>query len=397
MYKQLSRLITPKKLKYCIFFRYLRVQKNSNMLRKIFLITGIFICSDILAQITISSSDMPDAGDSILVSTTASIGGIDPILSDTNYLWNFSTLSRNAQHYEVFDSPFTFTSPFNLLFSILNTSYGKNNYTFTNIPIPGVSITAAYDFIKESSSSLKQVGAGYTINGGPIPFLYTSADYIYRFPMNYSNIDSCDYKYGLPIPTFGYYGQTGHRLNKVDGWGTLITPYGSFQTLRVRSEITATDTVFVTSLGVGSYIPRPLKYEFKWLAAGEKIPVLQIDANLIGSNLVISNVQYIDSVHSVSQMGIAENSTDKSNLIVYPNPCSNNFLLHYELQRTDVLKISVTDVFGKTIELISDETQTAGAHQYSLKIDDLGLNSGVYILKVQGNHFQKTQKIIVSK
>lgn len=359
---------------------------------------SVFTSSVMFAQITITSADMPNAGDSIRVSVTNSIGGVDPTLSDTNYFWDFSALTPNVQQFEKFDSPTTFTSPFNLLFNPFNTSYGKNNYGFTTIPLPGgVSITAAYDFLKESSTALKQIGAGYTVNGAPIPFLYSSVDVIYKFPMHYSNTDSCDYKYGLQIPSMGYYGETGHRVNLVDGWGTLKTPYGSFQTLRVKSAIKAIDTIYVTNFGIGTNVNRPLKYEFKWLAIGKEIPVLEIDANVVGSNLTITNVQYIDSVRAVPQVGIAENPNDKFNLIVYPNPCIDNVWAQYNLFRSSEIKISILDMLGKTIATISDETQTAGTHQKLIKMTDLGLSAGVYFLKIKANDFQKIQKIIVSK
>ena len=87
----------------------------------------------------------------------------------------------------------------------------------------------------------------------------------------------------------GYYGQSGHRVNLVDGWGTLITPFGTFQTLRVISTIDAIDTVYNTSLSAGTNIPRPLKYEFKWLATGKKIPVLNLLPPTLGQ-------QYVDGI-----------------------------------------------------------------------------------------------------
>ena len=177
-----------------------------------------------------------------------------------------------------------------MLFNQFNTSYGKDNYSLTSIPLPNVSITAAYDFYKESTADLTQIGAGYVVNTVPLPFLYTSADRVYKFPLDYLNTDSSTYQFGLPIPGIGYYGQTSKRVNIVDGWGSLTTPYGTFQALRVKSAITGTDTVFLTTLGFGYRIPRPLKYEFKWLALGQKVPVLQIDANVIGANLLVASV-----------------------------------------------------------------------------------------------------------
>ncbi|MGZ6522888.1 MAG: hypothetical protein ACXVDT_13725, partial [Bacteroidia bacterium] len=185
----------------------------------------IFVSAALSAQITVTSSDMPNAGDSIFISVTNSVGTIDPTLTGASYSWDYSTLTPNLQRFEKFDSPLTFPTPFNLIFNIFNTSYGRVNNTITSIPIPGVTLNAAYDFLKESSSKLKQIGAGYTINGTPLPFLYSSDDVIYTFPMNYLNTDSADYQYGLPIPTVGYYGQKGHRVNVVVGWGNVTTPF----------------------------------------------------------------------------------------------------------------------------------------------------------------------------
>lgn len=367
-------------------------------MRKILLLILTVFTGSLNAQITIGTSDMPNAGDSVLISVTTSIDTNDVNLTGANYTWDYSTLIPDFQRYEKFDSPLTFPTPFNLLFNPLNTSYGNENNILTSLPIPGVTLDMAYDFLKESSSQFRQVGAGYTINGIPLPFLYTSNDIIYRFPMDYLDTDSCDYKFGLPIPSIGYYGSEGHRVNLVDGWGTLITPFGTFNTLRVKSTIAAVDTVALDIVGFGTDIPRPLRYEFKWLATAMQIPVLKVDATDIAGTMTITNVEYQDTVIAgVPQLSTADYSNNHFNSIVYPNPVLDNTMLQYTLKEKSQVKISITDVVGKTISVIANESQVAGTFQKQINVAELDLSQGVYFVILQTNSGKAVHRIVVSK
>lgn len=367
------------------------------MFKNTLVILSLFTVTIANAQITINSSDMPNANDSVLVSIAGGgIGSINPMLSDSNYTWDFSFLIPTLQRYEKFDNPLTFPSPFNFIFNPINCSYGKDNYQLTSLPIPGITLDAAYDFFKESSSQYKQVGAGYTISGIPLPFLYTSSDIIYRFPLDYLNTDSSDYKFGLPIPSLAYYGQTGHRVNQVDGWGTLITPYGTFSTLRIYSTVAAVDTIYIDTIGIGSNIPRPLEYQFKWLATGKKVPVLEIDAVDIAGLMTVTNVQYIDTLQpGVPQVGIVENNFDNTSLSVYPNPSIDYFILEYHLNVSTSITISVKDILGKTVANILNENRNRGTGQINVNAKELGLTPGIYFVNMQTGNSTKIQKIII--
>ena len=345
------------------------------------------------AQITIGNSDMPIAGDSVLLSITNTIGTIDETLTGANYTWDYSTLTYNSQQEQKFDSPLTFPSVYALLFNVFNTSFGMNNSNLTSLPIPGVTFTAAYDFYKESSSSLKQTGSGYIVNGTPLPFVYSSADVRYTFPMNYGNTDSCNFKYGLPIPTIGYYGQTGHRVNVVDGWGTLITPYNTYQTLRVKSIITSTDTIYLTSVGFGSNVPQPKKVEYKWLAAGKQIPVLEIDGTITGTRTTLTNVAYQDIHHSGA--GINQLAENNFNASVFPNPSTDNAVIQYTLTAASPVKITITDVIGNTITAFEEGTQTEGTHLKSINTADLQLSKGIYFISLQSLTQKEVKKLVV--
>ena len=367
-------------------------------MRKYLLALVVLFSGSLAAQISIVSSDMPNSGDSVLISVTSSIDTNYVDSTGANYTWDYSTLTPDFQRYEKFDSPLTFPIPFNFLFNPINTSYGNENNILTNLPIPGITLDMAYDFLKESSSKFRQIGAGYTINGIPLPFLYSSDDIIYNFPMDYLDTDSCDYKFGLPIPSIGYYGSEGHRVNVVDGWGTLITPFGTFNTLRVKSTIATVDTVALDALGFGTDIPQPLRYEFKWLATAMQIPVLKIDASDVLGTFTITNVEYQDTLlPGVPQLSIADYSNDNFNSIVYPNPAVDNTILQYTLNEKSTLKIRLTDIVGKTISVIADESQNVGTFQKQINVSELNLSDGVYFVILQTNSGKAVHRIVVSK
>jgi gliding motility-associated-like protein len=118
--------------------------------------------------------------------------------------------------------------------------------------------------------------------------------------LNYGNIDSSNSGYANAVPGIGYFAKRQKRVNMVDGWGMLTTPYGTFNTLRVKSVITVTDSIYFDTLGFGFNLPLPTVYEFKWLAQGKKLPVLEIDAAaaLIGTALTVTDVLFQDSLWS---------------------------------------------------------------------------------------------------
>ncbi len=347
------------------------------------------------AQISITSADMPNANDSLYVSNATSIGTHDPTQTGTDFHWDYSDLKPASQMPQKFDAPAKFPSIYSLLFNQFNTSYGKNNPLVVSSNIPGFKIDAAYDFYKESSTSLNQIGIGYLLNGTPLPFIYKLQDVIYRFPMNYLNQDSCNFEFGQGLPGLGYYGQYGRRHNLVDGWGELKTPYGTFTTLRIVSRVDATDTIYIDqdSTGFGFPIKRPTKYEYKWFAAGSKIPVLQIDAIGNGTQKVFTAV-FIDSLRKdVIHVGIDELVNQQLAVQLYPNPAQDQLTLRYELSRQSPVSISLFDLLGKEVVTTLNENQGIGIHVQTIQVNSLP--SGMYVVRVHSGNSDCMQKLSI--
>lgn len=362
-------------------------------MKKYLLIISNLLCVAGISQITITQADMPNVNDTLRISYALDI--VDPVPTGANYTWDFSFLNPAAQWVEKFDDPATFPSIFSFLFNTFNTSYGNAQYTPDSIPLIGIKPDGAYDFLKESSSKYKQVGSGLTINALPIPFYYTKHDTIYRFPLNYGDMDTSDAAFSLPIPNLGTFGQMIHRENVADGWGTLITPYGTFQSLRIKSIITVRDT-FTDTSGVGFANTRAPSYEYKWLTQGGKIPYLEIDADEIAGTPVVTNIAYRDSFNpNVPGIGVPEIVGFNLRFAVFPNPAKDYLMIEFSLDEKSDMKIELLDINGRKIHELMKGKRNPGKNLEIIKLPEAKIKSGTYLVKVISGKKEGVKKVSI--
>jgi hypothetical protein len=350
-------------------------------MKKILTLPALLIAAFAPAQITITKSDMPDTGDNIVVSMTGNFSNANPATTGPNHTWNFSFLSPDSQKVDSFvavtSTPFAYQFYFNNIVMYPNHKASYASPVFTPNFIPQFTVEDVYDFYKELTTEYSYVGFGAKINSVPASVKYDSIDVIYNFPVDYGNSDSCWSKFGFSVPNYGYYGQERHRVNTVDGWGTLITPYGSFQALRVKSVIEATDTVYNASFGFGFTTPRPTQVEYKWLGQGSKIPLLQVNTQINFSNEVITGIFYKDSLRNTS---IAETGLSDILFSVYPNPAQEAAIIAYIADEPADVRIEALDITGRLVRQIKNGTVDQGAH--SAHFDVRGLPPGVYLIRI---------------
>lgn len=262
------------------------------------LLVFILLCSSKLlltAQITITNADMPNVNDEVLYSVKQSLTGFNPSQTGPNYKWDYSTLMSDSQRVEKIVGPATTGYPF---VGFLST-YAMVNHNPDVFPyaLLGSVPTKNYNFYRKTNNQLTLSVQGSTTGNTPIPIVLNPADVVYKFPLTYGNKDSSNSGYKNTLPGLGYFEKKQKRVNTVDGWGELVTPFGTFNTIRVKSVITVVDSIHSDSLGIGFSIPLPTRYEFKWLANGSKLPVLEIDATgLLNTTIMtVDNVLYQDS------------------------------------------------------------------------------------------------------
>lgn len=81
----------------------------------------------------------------------------------------------------------------------------------------------------------------------------------------------------------------------------------------------------------------------------------------------------------------------------FPNPFNPETTLSFNLKSPELVHLTVYDVLGRTFPLIRGELLGAGYHSLNFNAEKYGLNSGVYIYKVEGGNFRKAGKMIYLK
>lgn len=239
----------------------------------IILISLGWITLPIFSQIVVNQSDMPVVGDTIRVSITNVVpAGYASTAFDT--VWDYAGLEAMSQRIDTFVSATATPLAYQWFFVLAG---GANLASpLGSSPIPVLPVTQSFTFFKNSASSYSDLGSAYTLQGLPLPAKYDVPDKLYQFPLapglTWSSVSS----FAISIPGLAAYSTQRTRSNLVDGWGTLVTPYGTFQTLRVKSTLAMHDSIYIDSLGTGFPFNRNI-IEYKWLAKGKGIPLLQIN------------------------------------------------------------------------------------------------------------------------
>lgn len=249
-----------------------------------------------------------------------------------------------------------------------------------------ITLSNVYTIYQLNSSEYGGLGVGEEIDGLPTPLVYDSPDVLYSFPLNFGNVDSSHTGYAIAIPTIGFMGEKRKRVNECDGWGTLTTPYGTFNVLRVKSTLTLNDSIYVDALSFGISIPS-VTYQYKWLASGEGEPLLEIDAQDVLDTPVITGISYRDSDRTKSA-GINQ-LLSQSELKVFPNPVSNKLYFSTPAVNSVPVRLKIYSVYGSlTYEQDDFYTNTTG-------IDISNLPTGNYIAELLKNTGVIRKKFVI--
>jgi PKD repeat protein len=242
------------------------------------------------AQITIINTDLPGNGDTLRYST-ANLDTLTEntyIIAGANVTWDFSHLEATGQavdHYKPsLQTPYAgFFFGLNRYGKLEADSIGAGQFVFKDI----------YRFYKNSTSKFEIEGVGMKYSGFPIPSYYADSDELYQFPLDYNDFDSSTFSYTLNLLTLGTLQTIGYRINTVDGWGQITTPYGTFNALRVTTDIVSRDSIALGGLfgfGFDNH-----QREVKWLATAEGYPVMQVSGAVTNGQFNPNTVTYRDS------------------------------------------------------------------------------------------------------
>ena len=331
--------------------------------------------SGLNAQITITQDDMPISGMQFTYSNCL-MNANDQSTNGENIVWDYSDLEEINQTEDSTINISEASSIFQLVFNngIIFPDHLSDFYTAgVEFDFGGLTVEDVSDFFNVSANAYEQTGFGASLNGIPVAVIYDPKDVIYNLPLNFGDATLNNSFFEVEIPTFGYWSGDITRTNQVEGWGSLILPDGEYETLKVKTVIDRSDSLFVDLISFGSSIPYPTVTEYKWLDSGSMLELLII-TEVLGQ---VTTVQYLNDPDVVSS--IDDPNFNSFNL--YPNPSQNQIFF----SSTDVLKrIVLFDLVGKKVMELKSETGIV-----YLDIEDL--EKGAYIIQLNGS---QTETII---
>ncbi|HMQ76020.1 MAG TPA: hypothetical protein PKE21_08900 [Flavobacteriales bacterium] len=278
---------------------------NLNRMEKFLtlLVPAFFLATPASAQVSIGLSEMPAAGDELRLTQANLNLFINYAQTGPGFTWNYANLQAVDEDTTTYQTVSSTNIVYALVYADIFFNPNRANHATAGVDIPFyqlLPIADPYTFLYRSNTEYRKVGFGAELAGIPVPITFSQQDVIYELPLNYGDASVSNSAWNVSLPTLAYYGYQQTRSNEVDGWGTITTPAGSFDALRVKTTLAGRDTINVDTLGIGFAIERPLIREYKWLTPGLRVPVLQVNTTEVFGFEVVSAIYFYDEPRSIT-------------------------------------------------------------------------------------------------
>jgi Secretion system C-terminal sorting domain len=314
------------------------------------------------AQITIISADMPQIGDAV-------VRHIDTLPTVT-------VGPRGAnQHWAMGNAVHHTTETTNVL-AASATPYAAS-FPGANIAVTNDNVNYAY-ISQTAASQLLKGAAGDLFGTGIISAPLNPDMTTHNFPRNYNSNFSDNY--ALDVTVLGtqvnqpVYQVRFKRASVVkdttDGWGTITTPVGTYNALRVKRLEFSRDTIwtkliqFLPFTMLSNSMDTTLSYI--WLAKETKLPVAEVT---ISENMV-SRYTWA----TILPLNTSVNTTNNSKANVFPSPASDlvNFDFGTELHNGEY-QLNIYHLNGSLLKTVV--LTNPSSHQLSVE----NFPQGIYI------------------
>ncbi|GAA4467056.1 hypothetical protein GCM10023093_22200 [Nemorincola caseinilytica] len=295
------------------------------------IVAGLLFLSPAYGQITITGADMPVHRDTLRFSNASATDVLSWAAdSGTGKVWNY-TLFPTSQGLDEYKRPAEVNPALvgSLFIPGITADYAYGPKMADSIP--GIGLIASGVTIKDlhtyfncyvTPPAFVAEAFSATISGFPVGADYTLPDVWYRLPLTYGDSYNADFHLKFGAAVFGSIEQKGNRKTRVDGWGTITTPYFTTPTpcLRVRSEINEIDSIDFSGQTFG--IERTT-IEYRWMVKGEHQPALMISAISLADTEIVTTVRYKDRYRPEFSTAVATATPGVEQVNAFPNPATD--------------------------------------------------------------------------
>lgn len=313
------------------------------MKKSLLLTTFSLVGLGALAQPTFQTSDFyPSIGETFTVHTS---DYVSPGPSGSNVTWDLSAMTNNSS-------------------TVVNVLAPDPSYPTT---------THHIEYVGQSDIHAELTSTEYLVVvevSSTSSIVYSNPHKMYQFPMTMGDNFSDNFV-GIVTQGTASLNRTGTVDVEVDGYGTLITPAGTYTNVLRIHNVKAIDDEYLGNTYQSSIDM------YTWIQAGTHLELANIQTFESGG-ITGNTCTYTD----VNTTGLADQYSENS-LVLYPNPAQDIVTLK---SNTKIDHIEVVDLNGRAIAVEFDLINKT--------IDVSKLNAGIYYVNVYSNNKKYVQKLI---
>lgn len=319
------------------------------------------------AQTLNNSNSVPLVGNSY---TQFSGAYLSPGNAGANQTWDLSSLVQESSTTSEYVTP-------------ASTGFGSA-FPNTNIA-SSVPDAELYGFYNAASDGL--YFAGTRIGGGFFDLTYTNTDRQLALPCSFNT--SWTDQWSAAVNFFGATGtRSGTTTGLADGFGTLITPFGTFtNVLRVKLNQNFNDNL--GALGTINYTQEIYLY----YKPGVRIPLASLSTTVTTAAGQPSETETSSTWLDASTVGIGENATHAIGMELFPNPANDRVNITFGAPSGD-LQVQLIDGNGRVVLHEQLLQQPMGINQVDLPLGSI--TAGVYLLRITAaNGDQGVKRLVI--
>ena len=137
---------------------------------------------------------------------------------------------------------------------------------------------------------------------------------------------------------------------------------------------------------------------YRWYVENHRFPVLVLiksTYNYNGTPSVTTKAAFNSNIISTTPNVDLQDGDLK--IEIYPNPYQGRVTIAYNLENTANVNISVFDLTGKLVNVVTNGVEGAGQKQHYFSAVELGMSAGAYIVKLRVDNKEVSRKILELK
>ena len=359
---------------------------NKSIMKKVFSSLILFSALSSNAQISVVEADFPVADDTAMISISNDLT-VDFTTTGADVTWDFSTLTIDNQKIDTFYNVSSASLTYQIVYNnwITEPDYDSEYYNTTDElsfdGIPGLSLDALVEFTKYPGGEVQKVGWGMNIGGVELPAKATEIDTEYDLPLDFGNTWTSTYFVDIDLnPAYNaIFRRHQDRSAEVDGWGTLITPFGTFDVIRIKADLSYDDSLYIGDFDIWTALPTPDRHEYTWWTNGQKVPMMKIITSGSGPEAA-TQVEFKDKNRGF--IGLGENEVSEFKVFPVPSMGLVNFTCNTQMEGIEIYNAVGEKIF----------VDSPAAANFELNISEW--NSGIYFAKIVSDYSESVLRFV---